>query len=199
MAWTIADGLGWLPRYSDPWHVRRTPQLVARIEPFAPVTIPVPAVPGALAFLPRMPDRVPHARIPVSRIALATTPVFTAAVAPVSWLPTYPGRSTLGVPPSHRIAAWPSVFAPPPGELIAIAQRLAWSPRYPGRVPHTPPPNTGGEFSAISPTVAAAGERCVDLLDLDLTTPAILVEQVATTGIVIESVTSPTILQEDLC
>jgi len=196
MAWTIADGLGWLPGYSDPRHVRRTPQLVARIEPFAPVTIPVPAVPGALAFLPRMPDRVPHARIPVSRIALAATPVFTAAVAPIAWLARYADR----VPHSRLpIAAYPPGVSPPLGELIAIAQRLAWSPRYPGRVPHTPPPNTGGEFSAISPTVAAAGELCVELLDLDLTTPAILVEQVATTRIVIESVTSPTILQEDLC
>jgi hypothetical protein len=191
--------LDWIPIAPGQVPHRRLPRPGYSVAPFTVAVIPVPLIAGRLAFLPTFPDRVPHHRQPVSRSALVQPLLFEAAIDPVSWTPTFPARTTAGLSPRHKIAAWPSVFAPPPAELVLAAQRLAWTPRYPSQVPHTDPPNEGGSFAAILPAVAAAGEPCVELIDVALTSPALITQVLTTTGFLQEALGTPALLQEDLC
>jgi hypothetical protein len=190
--------LDWIPLVPSQVPHRRHKQPSYAVAPFTAVTIPVPLIAGRLAFLPTFPDSVPHHRVQGLKLA-ASLPDFSAALNPVSWAPTYPARTTGGLSPRHRVAAWPSVFAPPPGELVNIAKRMAWSPRFPAQVPHTDPPNEGGSFAAILPTVAAAGEQCVELVDVGLTAPALITETLTTTGFLQEALGTPALINEDLC
>lgn len=193
MAWTIADGLGWLPAQGlIPPH-RRTRLAGGMVAPFAAVTIAVPAVAGALAFLPHFPDSVPHRR---SLIRQLNPQVFEAALRPTSWLPTYPGM----VP--HRrlsVAAHPSLCVPSPSELILVAQRMAWIARFPATVAHSRPPNPGGEIYMTPPQIIAAGEACVELTDQTLTSPTLRLEALTSPDLLGELLTQPVLITEDLC
>jgi hypothetical protein len=186
--------LDWLPVYPDRVPHRRTRQVTAYVEPLAAVTIPVPLIAGRLAFLPDIPSQVPHRKGTAARTELFAPPLFEAAIHPVSWLPDAPAQA-----PRKHAALRPTVFEPPPGELIAIAQRMAWVARYPSQVPHRRSPNPGGGLYTVPPAVAAAGILCVEWRDVDLTAPTLLTESVQSTDILHETLTVPALVEEDLC
>jgi hypothetical protein len=118
------------------------------------------------------------------------------AIAPIGWLPHYPEA----VPHARLSAArMPFFTTSPPGFHVVVAQSLAWSARYPDRVPHRRPLQPGGEFSAIDPAVAAAGEHCVDLGLETLTTPALLAEALTLPAMIEEGLGTPGFIDEDLC
>lgn len=188
--------LDWIPIAPGQVPHRRTRLLSEAIAPFTAVTIPVPLIAGRLAFLPAFPDQVPHHRSPAARL-MASYPVFTAATAPIDWTPTAPTRTM--ATRNRSVASWPSVFAPPPGELVNIARRMSWSPRYPSTTVHTRPPNEGGSFAAINPRVAAAGVQCVAWVDGDLTASGVVDEALTTSGVGTEALGTPALIQEDLC
>lgn len=186
--------LDWIPIYPDRVPHRRSRQVTSLVAPSAAVTIAVPVIPGLLAFAPTYPGQVPHRKGTAARTELFAPPVFEAAIAPTSWLPIAPARA-----PKHHAAQLPTLFIPPPGELIAIAQRMAWVARYPSQVPHRRSPNPGGGIYTVPPDVAAAGVGCVDLVDQDLTSPTLLVEGVTTPILQAESLSAPTLIEEQIC
>lgn len=192
MAWTIAEGLGWLPQYPDRVPHHRTRQPWTRVEPFASVTIPVPVIPGLLAFAPIYPDRVPHRHGTSARTELFEPLIFPDAVSPLSWLPDLPAQA-----PRHHAAQRPTICEPPPGELVVIAQRMAWAPRYPSRVPHRRPPNPAGETYTIPPEVFLL--PCVDLVNDACTTTDFTAEARTGTDLLAETVTSSDLVDEGFC
>ena len=195
MAWTIADGLGWLPTY--PGQVPHRRPRIARevVAPILPIGAPVVIPPGLLSFAPTYPGQVPHHR-PQTTISGRFGPPFTAAIHPLAWLPVYPNQV-----PHRRLpaAAHPSQFEPPPSVQVLIAQQMAWLAQYPSTVPHRRTPLLGGSFAAIDPVVAAAGIRCVELRDGDLTSPALIREALTAPTFLNESLTAPALIDEDLC
>lgn len=194
----VPGRLAFLPDVPDHVYHHRFQLTELLVAPMTAVTIPVPAIDGALAFLPTFPSTVPHHR-PTGLRVPASAPIFTAALAPTSWLPTYPSRPTAGLAVRHRVAAWPSVFAPPVGEQVVIGQRLGWQPRFPATTPHRRPPNEGGSVMAINPRVVAAGTLCVEWGPEDLTSPAFVQETLTTSILIDETLTAPALINEDLC
>lgn len=187
--------LDWLPIYPGQVPHRRLRLEGGSAPPFTAKTIPVPDVLATRTFFPTYPGQVPHRRSQVARAELLEPFLFPAALAPEGWLPIYPGMV------SHRrlTAPRPTLFEPPPGALVVVAQSLAWQAKYPDRVAHHRPPTLGGSFDAISPTVAAAGETCVHLIDAGFTTPALLAATLTATGFAEETLTTPGLVTEDLC
>lgn len=195
MAWTIADGLGWLPAYPGrvPHRILKLP--TQGVGPSS-VTIVIPLIPGSLAFLPTYPNRVPHHPMPVSRSTLTQPPEFPAAVAPLAWLPRMPDQV-----PHRRLASaqQPPGVLPPPGELIAIAQRLAWLPRYPATIHRTHALQPAGVVLPFVPSQIAAGVGCLEWADGDLAASVLVAQTVRASGFVQEALGVPSLVAEDLC
>jgi hypothetical protein len=195
MAWTIADGLGWLPSLPIQVPHRRTKIVGGVSAPVLPTPAPVVIPPGLLAFAPTYPGQVPHHRVQTVLSGAFGSPL-PPAIWPLAWLPIYPGQV-----PHRRLSALyhPERFEPPPSVQVLIAQQMAWLAQYPSTVPHRRTPIQGGSFAAIDPVVAAAGILCVELRDGDLTSPALVSEALTTTGFINEALTSPGLINEGLC
>jgi hypothetical protein len=188
--------LDWIPTFPSQVPHRRFKQPGLVVGPFTVSVIPVPVVPGLLAFQATYPNQVPHRHSQVARTERVTPTMFTGAIAPVSWAPTFPNQ----VPHRHlATAARTTIAEPPPSANVVIGQQLAWQARYPSIVPHRIPLQPGGETAPpnLLPGVEALG--CLELVDVTLTSPALLEETLTAPTFLHETLGSPALLDEDLC
>ena len=192
------DPSDWLPFYPDLLPQRRArlgPSLASQ-PPYNAEIFPVVDVLAALTFLPSYPDRVPHLRVAREQMTVTTAAIFVTAIAPLAWLPFYPSR---GARTRLPLGAYLSYAAPPLGYQMVVAQSLAWQARYPDWIPHQRPPAPAGLFWTIDPSIAAAGEFCVDLA-LDTFASSTLLAQTLTVPTMIEEgLGTAQLLDEDLC
>lgn len=188
--------LDWQPHFPDQVPHRRL-RIVGGSTPgpFTVQTNPPPDILASLTYRPTFPDQVPHRKSQVARTSWFNPP-YTAALTPTGWQPTYPGQV-----PHRRLGAGrlPTLFEPPPGMQVVIAQSLAWQAKYPSQVGHTRPPNVGGTIESINPTAAASGLLCVELTPLDLTTPTLLDPILTVPGMLSPTLGTPSLTGGELC
>ena len=192
------DPTDWLPTHPDlmPRRRRRLGEALASLPPYTTAVFPVPDVLASLTFLPHYPDRVPHLRVTREQTAVMTGAIFVTAIAPLAWLPIYPAWG-----PHRRLSrgGMPFLAAPPPGFFMVVAQSLAWQARFPDRVAHRLPPKPAGLFWTIDPSIAAAGEFCVDLALDTFASPTMLAQALTAPTMIEEGLGTAQLLDEDLC
>jgi hypothetical protein len=188
--------LDWIPTFPNQVPHRRFKQPGMVVGPFTVAVIPVPVIPGLLAFQSTFPNQVPHRHSQVARTERVTPTMFVGAVAPLSWAPTFPHQ----VPHHHlATAARTTVAEPPPSANVVIAQQLAWQARYPSMVPHRSPLQAAGETTPPNIRPGAEDMGCLELVDGDFTSPALLAEALTVPTFLHEALATPGLIAEDLC
>ena len=192
------DPTDWLPTHPDlmPWRRRRLGEALASLPPYTTAVFPVPDVLASLTFLPSYPDRVPHLRVTREQMAVMTGAIFVTAIHPLVWLPRLP---PWGARTRLPLGAYLAYAAPPLSYQMVVAQSLAWSARYPDRVFHDRPPAPAGLFWTIDPSIAAAGEFCVDLALDTFASPTLLAQALTVPAMIEEGLGTAQLLDEDLC
>lgn len=121
-----------------------------------------PAETVKLAWQPRYPDRHFPRRLPIASMVGASYFIAETPANPMGWQGTYPSRHII----RPRIIR-PSVFEPPPGQDILVAQSLAWLRpiSQPRQVEHALKPCA---FIPL-PVAPIVGETCIELLGFSAT------------------------------
>jgi len=162
-----------------------------------PLVILLPDTDIRMAWLGNYPSMVARRRpVHPNWIGTDAFATFVPAIAPISWMPTLLGF--LAAPRLHRVF-YGYKADPLSGAMMAVAQQMAWDP-YPKTPLFLRPRLLAGQSVLVVPTsVIAAGELCVEFLDVDFTTPTLTGQLLTGPTLLDEAVTIPDLLTEDLC
>lgn len=157
----------------------------------------LPAGEIRMAWLPTYTDHTPRLR-PVypNWLGVDTAAIAFAAVAPISWMPTL--LKYLGSPRLHQTFSSYKGDAMS-GDMMVVAQQMAWEPSVKAPFFQRPRLRAGQSVLVIPTTVIAAGEGCVELIDVDFLTPTLSAEAMASSTLLSEIFTAPDLLTEGLC
>lgn len=157
----------------------------------------LPATDIKMAWLGNYPDHVARLRpIHPNWVGTDRAAVFTPAIAPLSWMPTLLGF--LAAPRLHQIY-YRYVADPLSGDMMTVAQQMAWDARPKAPFTQRPRLRAGQAVLVIPTTVIAAGQDCVELVDVALTHPSLAAQAVVGPTFLDEALTVPNLTTEGLC
>lgn len=150
-----------------------------------------------MAWLPTYTDHTPRRRpIYPNWIGVDTGATFVSAIAPISWMPTL--LNFLNAPRLHQTYAVYKGDALS-GQDMDVAQKMAWDFRPKAPFFMRPRLRTGHIALVVPTAVIAAGEPCVELIDVDFTAPTLVAEAVTYSTLLAETFTVPDLITENLC